>query len=175
MSKLTETLLYQRLLDVLNYNPETGVFIWKIQLSGKGKIGSVAGCVTPSGYRQIRIDCTTFLAHRLAWFYVYGAWPKRLDHEDGNRDNNCIKNLRLATVSENAANKKLQITNTSGFKSVRCRPNKAGEMRWRAIIEIQENGKRKHITIGTFATGEEASTAYLKAAEEHFGEFARAV
>ena len=169
MSKFTDNLSYSHLLKILDYNSETGEFIWKIQLSGKGKVGTLAGTILPAGYRQIKIDTIAFLAHRLAWFYVYGIWPKQLDHSDGDRDNNSIRNLRLATPQQNSANKKLQINNSSGFKGVRIRPNKAGNMRWRAVIET----KGKNITIGTFATGEEASAAYLEIAKNYHGEFAR--
>lgn len=167
-------LTHKRLLDVLDYDPSTGTFIWKVQRSGKGKLGAIAGTVHHAGYRTIRIDGATFLAHRLAWFHVYGVWPQRLDHKDGNRDNNCVANLREATVSQNAANKVLAVNNTSGFKSVRGRPNKDGIIRWQAHIEIQQEGRRKHITIGTFDTPEQASNAYSEAAKKHFGEFARA-
>jgi hypothetical protein len=159
------TLTHDRLLQVLNYDPETGDFVWKQQLStSKGKIGTKAGCVGPGGYWQIGIDEVRFLGHRLAWFYVFGIWPKRLDHKDGTRTNNRIANLREATVSQNAANKHCQ-KNISGFKGVQARPNN----RWRALIEV--NGKC--LTLGTFGTPQEASAAYFAAAQKFHGEFAR--
>jgi hypothetical protein len=170
MSKLTETLLHQRLLDVLDYNPETGAFVWKIQLSSKGKLGSVAGAFHIEGYRVIKIDGVLFRAHRLAWFYVYATWPRQLDHKDGNRNNNCIANLREATTSENAANSKRHTDNKSGFKGVKYRLNKSGIHRWTAMIGV---GQGRKVTIGIFDTGEEASAAYLEAAKKYFGEFAR--
>ena len=169
MAKLT----HERLLHLLSYDPETGLFVWKVQRSGKGKINAVAGCYGPGGYWQLRIDGVCYLGHRLAWFYVFGVWPKRLDHRDGKRTNNQICNLREATVSQNAANKKLQINNTSGFKGVRGRADSAGTIRWQAKVEVRHDGRRKSITVGTFDTPELASQAYRKEAEKHFGEFAR--
>jgi hypothetical protein len=158
------SLTHHRLLQVLDYNPETGDFIWKEQLSIRGKVGTKAGCIGPGGYWQIGIDGICHLGHRLSWFYVFGAWPKRIDHQDGVRINNRILNLRKATISQNAANKRRQ-KNVSGFKGVQARPNN----RWRALIEV--NGKC--LTLGTFGTPQEASAAYFTAAQKFFGEFAR--
>ena len=168
-------LTHERLLEVLDYDPDTGLFVWKVQLAvSAGKVGTVAGCHGPGGYRQIRIDNVCYLGHRLAWFYVFSVWPKQIDHKDGCRTNNCILNLREATASQNAANKKLQINNTSGFKGVRGRINSAGAVRWQAKVEVHKFGRRKSITVGTFDTPELASQAYHREAEKHFGEFARA-
>jgi Demerecviridae HNH endonuclease len=155
---------HRRLLSVLDYDADTGIMIWKKQLSGRRRAGTVAGSIGGSGYWRIRIDGVEYLAHHLAWFYVYGVWPKRLDHKDTDKLNNRILNLRPATVSQNAANKRRQ-KNISGFKGVQKRPND----RWRAIIET----RGKSLTLGTFGTPEEASAAYFKAAKRLFGEFAR--
>ncbi len=46
-----------------------------------------------------------YKAHRLAWFYVHGVWPKeQIDHINGDKADNCIANLRLADFSKNQAN-----------------------------------------------------------------------
>ena len=68
---------------------------------------------------MITVDGKRYRAHRLAWLYVYGAWPLgRLDHEDTDRQNNRIKNLRPASNAENLHNRGKQKNNTSGYKSV---------------------------------------------------------
>jgi hypothetical protein len=157
-------LTHHRLLQVLDYDPETGDFVWKQQLSGRRKVGAKAGCLCGGDYWQIKIDGFYYLGHRLAWFYVFGVWPARLDHRDGVRINNRILNLREATVSQNAANKRRQ-KNISGFKGVQARANN----RWRALIEV--NGKC--LTLGTFGTPQQASAAYFAAAQKFYGEFAR--
>jgi hypothetical protein len=157
---------HSKLLGLLDYNPEIGQFRWKFTITGTAKAGSIAGRCLPSGYRQIRVSGHQYLAHRLAWFYVNGCWPKsELDHRDGDRDNNRINNLREANASLNGANKGIPANNTSGAKGVRKRANN----RWRASLE--HHGK--FISLGTYGSMEEASAAYFEGAQKIFGEFAR--
>lgn len=99
--------------------------------------------------------------------YIYNRWPNYiLDHIDGNRANNKLSNLREATQSQNCANAKLRSNNTSGFKGVYYHP-KTGK--WKS--QIKKDGVSRHL--GLFPTPEEAHKAYVKAAKELFGEFAR--
>jgi hypothetical protein len=164
---MIETISHSDLLRLLNYEPATGIFTWKVQRSNRVKAGSIAGRVQKkTGYREIKVLERQYLALRLAWFYVHGIWPlSALDHQDGDKLNNRIKNLRVATVSQNAANKKLQVNSTTGFKGVR-----ASKYGWRASIE--HNGE--YHGLGTFSSKEAAHAAYCLAAERLFGEFARA-
>jgi len=119
------------------------------------------------GYWRIKVGDRSTLAHRLAWFYVNGTWPDRaIDHIDANKLNNRISNLRLASVKQNSANRKIGKNNTSGFKGIQSRPNG----RWRASYETD----RKWVSLGTYGSKEEASAAYLASLELRFGEFARA-
>jgi hypothetical protein len=113
------------------------------------------------------IDRRAYLAHRLAWLYMTNEWPLcNIDHKDGDKTNNKWANLRLASVSQNAANKKRPATNTSGFKGVYWAPK---SQKWAAQIEV--NGHS--IYLGLFATREGAHAIYCKAATEYFGGFAR--
>jgi len=94
----------------LQYDPETGVFIWKprpIDKSWSTRFsGEVAGTIKNNGYRQIRIDGVKYGAARLAWLYVYGEWPKNeIDHINRVRDDDRLINLREATRTENCNNK----------------------------------------------------------------------
>lgn len=112
------------------------------------------------------VDRCMLMEHVLAWFYIHGEWPDRqIDHRDTNKRNNCIANLRLATNSQNHANKGLQRNNTSGFKGVcwdvSCR-------KWRATIKV--NGKKKYV--GVFDDLEMAGAARKDAERKFFGEFA---
>lgn len=61
-----------------------------------------------------------YQAHRLIYAYHYGIIPEgmQIDHVDGNRCNNNIQNLRLASASENMWNTGVISTNTSGYKGV---------------------------------------------------------
>jgi len=89
-----------------------------------------------------------------------------VDHVDGDRANNKIENLRLATVPQNRMNRRKSKANTSGRKGVSW--NKASK-KW--VAYIKAHGKRKHL--GFFECLEEAHAAYRKAADEMHKEFAR--
>lgn len=156
-----------RLLEVLDYDPSTGIFRWKVAVSNFVRVGSQAGRVRDDGYRAISFGNRLYLAHRLAWFYVYGFWPSdMLDHINRDRDDNRIANLREATRGQNMQNRAVSPENMSGFKCVQS--NKYN--RWTARITI--GGKRNRL--GWFDTPEEAHAAYMAAARQHFGQYARA-
>lgn len=87
--KKRDELTAGRLRELLHYNPETGTFTW-IARSAHGshiRIGAIAGSSPNSnGYLQIRADGRTYKAHRLAWLYVNGEWPRAdIDHKNGVR------------------------------------------------------------------------------------------
>lgn len=97
----------KRLREILDYNPETGIFTWKVMLAHRRKPGDVAGSLT-HGYIEIGIENHSYRAHHLAWLYIHGELPQgMIDHIDGNRVNNAIANLRIATNQQNSQNKLL--------------------------------------------------------------------
>lgn len=96
----------------LSYDPETGIFL-RLRTSSPNpavRVGRSAGNIQNNGYRIIRVGGQRFLAHRLAWFWVYGEWPNELDHYNRNKDDNRIGNLREASRAENT-------WNTSGWEA----------------------------------------------------------
>lgn len=163
---MTEQEVYEYLKEYLEYNPDTGKFIWiKIpKYNSKAKIGCEAGSISTIGYRQHNIKGKNYKGHRLAWLYMTGSWPAdQIDHINGIRDDNRWVNLREATHSQNAANSKRYSTNSIGYKGVYRNYNK-----W--IAQISINGKVFHI--GRFNTAEEAARAYDVKAKELQGDFA---
>ena len=150
---------------VIAYCPKTGNFIWVTPGLGRS-ITRFAGGMS-GGYRTIRYQGKACKAHRLAWKIMTGEWPlEDIDHKNLDKSDNRWENLRLASRSENCGNKRLGLRNTSGVKGVSWHAHKR---RWQAQIKIHG----KSIALGTFKTKEEAGAAYVKAAEFHFGEFAR--
>lgn len=166
VSKPPPVLTHARLLEILDYDRTTGVFVWKIRLGGPVKVGSVAGNnitvrkTTASqrgcSYRQIRINGANYYAHVLARFYVTGHWPLDLvTHIDQNGLNNKYCNLRDATHEQNnQSHYKARRNNQSGLLGVVTR--KHG---YDASIKVD----KKQIYLGTFQTAEIAHQEYLSA------------
>lgn len=93
--------------NILDYDPETGIFTWKRKRSYNTDIGMEAGvCKIGSGYRVIKINGKQYVAHRLAWLYVYGKWPKGLHRVNGNPFDNRIANLSEDKVQKSSIIKK---------------------------------------------------------------------
>jgi hypothetical protein len=138
------------------FDYKDGNLIWKIQPSKIVKAGSVAGYKNQYGYIVVRIKRSPYQAHRLIWAWHNRTIPSCLDHINGDRCDNRIENLRLATYMENSHNRKIARHNTSGFKGICASKNKS---KWTASIML--NGKRTHL--GTFEDKNEAIKAYEKA------------
>lgn len=152
------------LKELLDYSEDSGVFLFK-RTRGGIKKGSVAGTNLKSGdsfYVRISICGRQYLAHRLAWMYVYGEFPDcEIDHIDGDCSNNRISNLRLASRKQNNENTRLRTNNSSGYRGVSFRKDTG---KWRA--QMQHN--KKIIDFGYFDTPEEASAAAEKKRREVF-------
>ena len=93
-SELQLRLTAERLRQLLDYSPETGLFYWRVK-RGSVAAGTEAGTWHGNGYRKIHIDGVPHLAHRLAWLYVHGEHPTgEIDHRNGNPADNRISKLR---------------------------------------------------------------------------------
>lgn len=156
---------HQRLLELLHYDEESGEFTWLVN-RGAAKQGNKAGTVHRLGYVRIEIAGRFYLAHRLAWFFIYGEWPEmELDHANGIKIDNRLSNLRLASRSQNNANKSVATFCKSGLKGVR-------KMKWGSwVAQMSFNGKSIHL--GSFNCPAAASFAYQIAADKNHGEFAK--
>lgn len=162
----TPKLSIERLREVLAYDPQTGIFRWRRDV-GNRRSGTVAGNTNTTGHIRICIDGESLMAHRLAVFYMTGAFPKSItDHRNLDGTDNRWSNIRPADKSQNGANRGKPCTNTSGHKGVRWY---ARYRKWHA--QIKANGKRLHL--GHHESLTSALAAYEAAAIRHFGEYAR--
>jgi len=146
-----------RVRATLLYDEDTGEFKSRIN-RGPIKAGGNVGCKNKDGYVQIQLDGVIYYGHRLAWLYVHGSWPERqIDHINGIKADNRIKNLRDVTALVNAQNHRSarKDNRTSGFLGVSLH----SDGKWQARIKISKNYK----SLGLFKTPEEARDAYVSA------------
>lgn len=130
----------EKLNQLLRYDLRTGALYWKSRSACRIQEGDEAGWVTSRGYRKIQIEGKDFYAHRIIWMMVHGVEPDEIDHINGNKDDNRLKNLRSVLRVENTKNMKTPIRNTSGVMGVSWHKplNK-----WRVQINIDK--KKKHL------------------------------
>lgn len=102
--------------------------------------------------------------------FIMGEPPNGLvwDHEDKNGLNNTKRNIRLASHSQNAVNKKAKV-NSNGFRGVRFDKRRRDEKYYFEQITCT----RKLVHLGHFHTAEEAAKAYDQTAKRLFGKFAQ--
>lgn len=158
---MKEQLTQETLKELLDYDPETGHFFWKVNRGQRIKAGDRAGCLNPTdGYIRIKVNYKLYLAHRLAVLYMTGQWPEeQVDHENHIRSDNRWFKLRGVTSQENNRNASMKRNNTSGFAGVSYHK---GTDKWRATIMI--DGRNKHL--GLFTDPSEAHQAYQAKALE---------
>lgn len=161
----TNRLTIERLREVLDYDPETGVFTWKVSLGQRARAGNVAGSTSSKGYWFIRLDGVLHKAHRLAVYYADGAASasEHIDHINRDKLDNRLCNLRKLSCSENLQNTKVNSNNKSGFKGVDWAQASG---KWQARITLH----RKRIPLGYFDSIEDAIAA-RKAGEEIYHPF----
>jgi hypothetical protein len=151
------TELPDNLQQYLNYDHITGDLTWLYRPDNRNWssrwANKIAGTLSNSGYRSIKILNTSYKAHRIAWKMYYGFDPinYQIDHIDENKTNNCIKNLRLATNSFNVQHS----ANSKGYEYKRGKYH----------VSIGVNGIGVHI--GVYATPEEAIEAYKSAHKKY--------
>lgn len=146
----------RRLLD---YDPVTGVFTWRVNPGGKARIGKVAGTTDVYGYTIIRYRGKGYKAHRLAWIHHFGSEPAGLiDHINHDRSDNSIANLRDVDAHINANHIRPGIAGRSGVRGVSWFSQYA---RWKAMFQY----KHKIHFVGHFDTVADAAAA-LEAARE---------
>ena len=93
----TPSFTHDQVREALDYNPVTGVFLWKVNPAKNVKAGTRAGGGSQDGgYRYIRLFGEEITESRLAWFYMRGEWPeRRVRYVNGNRFDCRFENLTL--------------------------------------------------------------------------------
>jgi hypothetical protein len=153
-SAVTQT----RLREVLTYDPATGVFRWKNNTRAT-RAGQIAGCVFRGRYIAISVDSVKYLAHRLAWLYIHGAWPSvDVDHRDGDGFNNRISNLREAVNTINPQNIRRRRQGLPGLLGTRFN----GRL-WQSLLWV--DGRQRYL--GGFSTEQEAHSEYVRQKRIH--------
>lgn len=148
----------EELKAVIHYDELTGLFTWiNPSIYKPSLVGKVAGHVDFYGYVVISVNRKIYKAHRLAWLYMTGNFPKNLiDHVNGIKSDNKWVNLREATYSDNRQNiRKPKTGNTSGYLGVYWHTR---DKKWRACIKV--DGKNKYI--GNYDDPKIAHEAYLE-------------
>ncbi len=151
--------------DLINkylcYDPNSGVFTWKVYRSRLARPGSIAGSLHSKGYIQIVIEGRPYFAHRLAWILVNNSHPDEVDHINGVRSDNRISNLRNSSRKDNSLNTGLTKRNKSGIKGVSFN---ARYNAWQSYGSI--NGKGIHL--GQFKNIADAIAAREKFVAENY-------
>lgn len=138
----------------IRYEHKAGILYRTITTSARAQAGQIAGSSSVGSYTIVMIKSVNYKAHRIAWFLYYGVDPGmyQIDHIDGNKQNNSIRNLRLADNSFNQqANKN---------KTARGYYKQGNSY----IVSIQTHNVTTHI--GSFTTEAKAKEAYKLALEK---------
>lgn len=165
-SRAKMTISHSELLSLLHYDPETGVWLHLLgnnkKLAGERADGRKK--IKNRVYRSINLLGRDYLAHRLAWFFVTGEWPDKIDHKDRDGENNRWNNLRPCSQKQNCYNTGISIRNNSGLKGVFWSKEKK---KWCAQIKSKYS---RHL--GYFSCPAAAHLRYIVEADILFGEFA---
>lgn len=171
------------LKDILECNPETGTLKWKARPRGDFKnehgwkihvaryANKQAGHHSDE-YSKVRINDVGYRSHRIIWELVNGPIPKgmQVDHVNGNKKDNRLVNLRLATHGQNQQNSPASKSNRCGLKGVSFVKRRSHlPTPWTAYIK-HDNVRT---WLGLFHTKGSAAAAYAKAAIRYHNQFAR--
>ena len=118
-----------------------------------------------SEYLCTCVDGVSYKTHKLVFLYHYGFIPKQIDHIDGNKHNNFIKNLRGCLPSNNSMNIGIRSDNSSGVKGVAWEPKRK---KWR--VRVCAQGKTMYS--GRFEDIELAELVAIEARNKYHKEYA---
>lgn len=155
----------QRVRELLSYNPNTGVFTWRVARAGR-PAGAPAGCLgqVHSGARLsfvIGIEGRSCYAQRVAWALMTGAWPETLVafRDDDPTNLRWINLMAATTLSNRQRRMDVPPNSLTGVLGARLQKRKTGPDKFSA--SIRAGGCTHHL--GTFASEDEAHHAYMEA------------
>ena len=163
---------YQRVRELLDYNPLTGDLIWLQDgyRRAKRKKGEIAGSLRKSrkgsNRRQINIDRVVYKSSRIIWLWMTGAFPppgQEIDHINRDALDDRWENLRLVDKQLNGLNR---MKNKGSYTSVYKGVHRADRYKHPFCALLTLNGKS--IVLGRFDTEIEAARAYDRALSEFF-------
>ena len=160
--RLNMTMTQERVRELFDY--QDGQLVWKKRTGPRSNPNQAAGSLMPQGYLRVKFDKKSHLVHRLVYLWHTGEMPVFIDHQDQNKTNNKIENLRPATHTQNLQNRPKYRNNTSGLKGVSFHRHKS---KWQASIRIA--GKQKYL--GIYERKEDAYLVYCEACKKHHGSF----
>lgn len=149
---------YDILNKIFEYDPITGLFIYKVKPCAWLNIGDPAGTLIEKGYWSLTYKRKRYRAHRVAWLLYYKKWPDGIiDHIDTDKLNNKIDNLRDIEGNKNQQNQRFPSkNNTTGYLGVSF-----DRSRNKYMANIMINRKAKNL--GRFNSPEEAYNKYIEA------------
>jgi hypothetical protein len=147
------------LWDRFAYKPLTGELVFRAARGSKSQ-GATFGCPNAAGYIIGGYNGKLMYAHRLIYKWFTGMDPAPsvdIDHIDGNKSNNVFWNIRAATRTQNCFNRSAKgyVVSAGRYYARIC------------------TGNRNVVSLGGYATAEEAQAAYSAAALRLHGEFAK--
>lgn len=157
----------------LDYDATTGLLYWNDNAYrwAKGKeAGNKNSRYTMIGFTSPDTHKDRFeLANRLIWRMCKGKIPDNLyiDHINGDKKDNRIENLRLATNQQNMQNTGIWKTNTTGVRNVK----QLTSGNWQVNITIN----KKKYCFGTYEDIELAELVAEEARDKYFNEFNRSM
>ena len=143
-----------------------GALLWKNPRARRCKAGMKAGSIGSDGYLYVAVFGKKMPVHRVVWAMHNGSLLDYLDHINGDRTDNRIENLRIATRQENSFNKAVRSDNQTGITGVRWHSQR---QKWNARIKV--NGREK--SLGNYLTKCAAENARLAAELKYFGIYSR--